>query len=84
MVHIARTPPVLLLHLKRFRYEVSDNRTHKLQKPLTFPPALKLQPSYLAASHAASGDAGLPDPAASCAATYTLNAIISHHGHTVT
>lgn len=59
-------PPVMLLHLKRFEYDVESGSMRKLQQAFRFPTSLRLH-RYMAAP---------PAPP-----QYTLLAVLSHVGH---
>ena len=69
-VLINTLPPVLVLHLKRFHYDVSLRTIVKLSKPVAFPPTLDIPLELL-----------YPSPQRkNMARSYKLFGAVYHHG----
>jgi ubiquitin carboxyl-terminal hydrolase 10 len=72
-VTLESVPPVLILQLKRFTYNKSQQAIVKIKRDVSYPETLTLSPHYLSSFLAAS----LTSPP-----TYHLQSIIMHHGTT--
>ena len=90
-VHIEHLPPVLVLHLKRFLYDVVTDGTTKISKHVQYPPELEIplgtNSSFLSpmAAKITNGSVGpeIMAPVAGNSAKplhYKLHGVLYHHG----